>query len=57
MSSWQGFLVARFDQLQHLGTLGCHAPFAIKGGQNSPTRFAKFTRFGGLLGRGFMAMD
>ena len=49
--------MARFDQLQHLGTLCCHAPFAIKGGQNSPTRFAKFTRFGGLLGRGFMAMD
>jgi hypothetical protein len=49
--------VAGFDQLQHLGALGSHAPFAIEGRQNSPTRFAKITGFCCLLGHGLMALD
>jgi hypothetical protein len=49
--------VAGFDQLQHLGALGRHAPFTVEGSQDGPTRLAKITGFCCLLGNGLMALD
>jgi hypothetical protein len=49
--------VAGFDQLQHLGALGRHSPFAIEGSQDGATRLAKITGFCCLLGDGLMALD
>jgi len=46
-----------FDQLEHLGALGSHAPFAIEDRQYGATRFAKITSFCCLLGQGLMALD